>query len=65
MKGSVNLSDRLYLLTKLYTCKVNLKIEDAVNRQFNVMHRDIKLNRIDEMIIVIEPDRKISVGSHP
>ncbi len=31
------------------------KIEDAVHRQFTVMHRDIKLNRIDDMIIVIEP----------
>ncbi len=41
------------------------KIEDAVHRQFTVMHRDIELNRIDDMIIVIEPNRKISVGSHP
>ncbi len=29
------------------------------------MHRDIELNRIDDMIIVIEPNCKISVGSHP
>ncbi len=29
------------------------------------MHRDIELNRIDDMTIVIEPNRKISVGSHP
>ncbi len=58
IKGSVHISDCLYLLTKLYTCEVKLKIEDAV-------HRDIELNRIDDMIIVIEPNCKISVGSHP
>ncbi len=33
--------------------------------QHYVMYRDIELNRIDDMIIVIEPNRKISVGSHP
>ncbi len=65
MNGSVIISDCLYLLTKLYTCEVKLKIEDAVHRQFTVMHHDIELNRIDDMIIVIEPNRKISVGSHP
>ncbi len=31
------------------------KNEDAVHRQFTVMHRDIELNRIDDMIIIIEP----------
>ncbi len=36
-----------------------------MHRQFTVMHRDIELNRIDDMIIVIEPNCKISVGSHP
>ncbi len=41
------------------------KIEDAVHRQFTVMHRDIELNRIDDMIIVIKLNHKISVGSHP
>ncbi len=30
-----------------------------------VMHRDIELNRIDDMIIVIETNRKSSIGSHP
>ncbi len=29
------------------------------------IHRDMELNRIDDMIIVIKPNRKISVGSHP
>ncbi len=29
------------------------------------MHRDIELNRIDDMIIVIEPNRMTSIGSHP
>ncbi len=55
MKGSVHISDCLYLLTKLYTCQVKLKIEDVVHRQFTVIHRDIELNLIDDMIIVIEP----------
>ncbi len=42
------------------------KIEDAVQLlQFTVMHRDIELNQIDDMIIVIEPNHKINVGSHP
>ncbi len=36
-----------------------------MHRQFTVMHREIELNQIDDMIIVIEPNRKISVGSHP
>ncbi len=36
-----------------------------MHRQFIVKHRDIELNRIDDMIIVIKPNRKISVGSHP
>ncbi len=58
MKGSVHISDILYLLTKLYTCEVKLKIEDAV-------HRDIELNRIEDMIIITEPNHKIGVGSHP
>ncbi len=29
------------------------------------MQRDIELNRIDDMIIVIESNRETSVGSHP
>ncbi len=29
------------------------------------MHRDIELNRIDDIITVIEPNRETSVGSHP
>ncbi len=41
------------------------KIEDAVHCQFTVMHRDTELNRIDDTIIVIEPNRKIGVSSHP
>ncbi len=41
------------------------KIENSGCSAFTVMHRDIELNRIDDMIIVIEPNRKISVGSHP
>ncbi len=59
------MSDCLYLLTKLYTCEVKLKIEDAVHHQFTMMRRDIELNRIDDMIIEIDPNLKISVGSHP
>ncbi len=65
IKGSVHISDCLYLLTKLYTWEVKLKIENAVHRQFTVMHRDIESNWIDDMIILIEPNRKISVGSQP
>ncbi len=42
-----------------------MEIEDAVHCQFTVMHCNIELNRIDDMIILIEPNRKISVGSHP
>ncbi len=37
MKGSVHISDCLYLLTKLYICEVKFKIEDAVDRQFTVI----------------------------
>ncbi len=36
-----------------------------MHRQFTVMHRDIELNRIDDMIIVIKPNRKISVQCFP
>ncbi len=37
--------DCLFLLTKLYTYEVKLKIEDAVHRQSpSIMHRDIELN---------------------
>ncbi len=28
------------------------------------MHRDIELDQIDDIIIVIKPNRKTSVGSH-
>ncbi len=59
----------IYLTACIYWQKciheVKLKIEDAVNRQFTMMHRDIEFNWIDDMIIVIELNRKISVGSHP
>ncbi len=33
--------------------------------QCKTIHRDIELNQIDDMIIVIKMNRKISVGSHP
>ncbi len=42
MKGSVHISDCLYLLTKLYKCEVNLKIEDGCSALS--IHRDIELN---------------------
>lgn len=47
IKGSVHISDCLYLLTKLYTCEAKLKNKDAVHHQCIVMHRDnrIELNR--------------------
>ncbi len=52
----------IYLTACIYwqNCihEVKLKIKDAVNR-------DIELNWIEDMIIVIELNRKISVGSHP
>ncbi len=67
IKGSVHISDCLYVLTKLYTFEVKLQNEDTVHRQFTVRHRDIELNQIDDMLMVIEPNHKISVGSqsHP
>ncbi len=52
IKGSVHISVCLYLLTKLYTSEEKCKIEDVV-------HRDIELNRIDEMIIVIEANQTV------
>ncbi len=33
--------------------------------QFTVMHRDIELNRIDDMVIVTEPNHKIGVVHTP
>ncbi len=38
------------------------KIENGCSA--SPMHRDIELNQIDDMIIIIKPNRETSVGSH-
>lgn len=52
-------------MTKSSIHEVKLNIEEAVNCQCIMMHLDIELNQIDDVIIANQLNRETSLASHP